>query len=58
MKSDWIATVCAAIWFVSTNLAYGPVGNVSNSFEKGISKKFPHLFCDVEKQGRGNDELR
>ena len=53
-----MATRCAAIWFVSPNLVYDPVENVSNSFEKDISKKFPSLFVIVDKQGRGNDELR
>ena len=53
-----MATRCAAIWFVSPNLVYDPVENVSNSFEKDISKKFPSLFVIVDKQGRGNDEVR
>ena len=53
-----MATRCAAIWFVSPNLVYDPVENVSNSFEKDISKKFPSLFVIVDKQGWGNDELR
>ena len=53
-----MATRCAAVWFVSPNLVYDPVENVSNSFEKDISKKFPSLFVIVDKQGRGNDELR